>query len=661
MNATPSPLPQKRAAQPITHALVIETVLDEQFDDMNHASGKVFKYSAAAWCRAQGVALEDAAERTLGDAFESCMQRYQTMLERSDPDNNRAGKNVRTAARKMNAAYLALLASQDLPADFNAAFKSAMDAKGLAPKDLQQILKTRYFADKPNWRAPSLYLFYNGTGGPGESWKGDSRFLLTCCEEILGLSPGTLISRGYPVMKPILTAPPKVIGYRQSRSLMHSESYALKQLPLRIARIFNDYVEWRHQKVVLVNGQTIAVEPRSIWTSASTVSLHRTWLLRYLGWLSMPTADRPLSELTPEQRWRVGEGLDPDELTMAHVVDLRRIWKFIEYLRFRQHNQALSRTHSNILMAVNSYYSMPYSYLVAHPELASEFGLEPPLSAEQWKVTLEERHQLTINMIRTVERSIGNTRQRSPDEPLRHLMEDEAPYALVLRMIDQMEQSPPLKANVQSWSVWARDVALFRMEAEVPLRAKNVVQLTIGKHLTKEPTTGQWHVNIRREELKNLSSKHAHDISRTYSTTTSAAMDRYVDEARPNFVGYGVSNYFFLGPASGKRANLEFSARNNFRISSDTIADAVEKYLKRYFGESQGTNFFRHVIATSILKDDPTQVEMASAVLNNSPDAIKQNYRHLTQSDGLRNAQGWIEKQVGRRRRGEGSSGTDSN
>ncbi|PTT87830.1 hypothetical protein DBR42_10875 [Pelomonas sp. HMWF004] len=654
-------MPRKRAAQPITHALVIETILEEQFDDANQASGKVFKYSATAWCRAQGVALDDAAEKTLGDSFESCMQRYQTMLERSAPNNNRTGKNVRTAARKMNAAYLALLASQDLPADFNAAFKSAMDAKGFAPKHLIQMLKARYFADKPNWQAPNVYLFYNGTAGPGRSWHGDSRQLLTYCEEILGLSSGTLVSRAYPVVKPILVAPPKVIRYRQSRSEMHFERYSLKQLPARILKIFNDYVEWRHQKVVLVDGKTIGVDPRSIWTSPSTVSMHRTALLRYLGWLTMPAADRPLSELTPQERWRTGEGLHPDELTMAHVMDLRLIWKFIEYLRFRQHNQALSRSHSNFLMGVNAFYSMPYSYLAAHQELASEFGFEPPSSAEQWKVTLEARHQLTIQMIRTIERSIGHTKQRSPDEPLRHLMEDEAPYALVLRMIDRMEQNPPLKANVQTWSVWARDVALFRMESEVPLRAKNVIELTIGRHLTRDERSGLWHVLIKKEEMKNLASKHAHNISRTYSPTASIAIDRYINEARPNFVGHGISDYFFLGPAAGKRANPEFMAKKNYRISKDAIASAIERYLRRYFGESQGVNFFRHVIATSILKDDPTQVEMASAVLNNSPDAIKQNYRHLTQSDGLRNAQGWIEKQIRRRRRGEGSDGADSN
>lgn len=101
--------------------------------------------------------------------------------------------------------------------------------------------------------------------------------------------------------------------------------------------------------------------------------------------------------------------------------------------------------------------------------------------------------------------------------------------------------------------------------------------------------------------------------------------------------------------------------KQGFRLSTEALADATAKYLRRYFGQGQGLNFFRHLIATSILKDNPTAVEVAAAVLNNSPDSVRKNYRHLTQADGLRLARTWFQQQEARRTRGrtEGPGGAD--
>jgi hypothetical protein len=650
-----------RLPSPFTHAEVVQAVLAEQFDDSQQASAKVFRNSAASWCRALNVSVDDPAALTLGDAFSEALQRYQDHLQRNHPDNPRAGKNVRTAASKINKAYLALLANQELPADFNEAFKLAMDRCNLKPAELNKIIKSRFMQHRPNWYGAQLWQFYDGTAGPGKSWHGDSREILTHCEEILGLRTGSFVSRAYPTVRPILNGAPTEIGYRRARSEQAGERYALKRLPERIARIFNDYTEWRYKSVVLVQGKPLAVEPRSLWTSNATVKIHRTELLRYLGWLCLPAPDRPLIELTAQAQRHVGAGLQVAELSMAHLMDLGLIWRFIEYRKARQHNHALTQSHATILMVVNCFYSMPYGYLVAHPQLATEFGFEPPASIEAWQASMEVQHQRTVKMISTIKRIVGDTKQRSPDEPLRHLLDHEAPFELLLTMLEEMEKQPPLRANQQTWSVWARDVAMFRMQAEVPLRARNLADLSIGKHLTRDPDTKLWQVHISTAELKNHFSPHAQDIYRTYSPVASAAIDRYVEEARPFLVGHVESNYFFLGPACGRRASSSFLEKQGFRLSTEALADATAKYLRRYFGQGQGLNFFRHLIATSILKDNPTAVEVAAAVLNNSPDSVRKNYRHLTQADGLRLARTWFQQQEARRTRGrtEGPGGAD--
>lgn len=642
--------------QPITHAAVVAHVIDELYSDSPRAAIE-FKSNCKAWCAALGSSIEDPAEQTLGNAYQSKVDEYQALLNRTHPGQPTARKNVRTAAAKLHATYVAMLASQELPADFNSAFKAAMDALDYKPADLNRILKDRFFHKlRPNWHGAQLWGFYEGTAGPGTSWKGDSRLLLQRCEEVLGLAPNVLISRAYPTTNPIRLGTRSEIPYRQARSAQWEARYALPSLPKRIATIVNDYANWRGRRSHLINGVLHVVEGRSLWTKPASADMARMRFKRFFGWLCLPAPTRPLADLSDEERWLAGKGMHVDELRMAHLFDINLLWEHIEFQRFRQHNQVLTESHQQLLMTVNSFVSRPYSYLTAHPEVAEEFGFPVPKSASEWFERVEDFHQRLLKVMRSTKRMVER-QQRNPDEPLRHVLEDAAPYALFLQMVEQLEQSPPLKANRQTWSIWARDVALCRMELEVPLRAKNVVELTLGRHLQKDPVDGLWHLLVPKIELKNFYSAHAENISRAYSLATSAAIDRYLNEARCNLIGHAESSVFLLGPAAGRRANGEFVARAGYKLSTDAVHQAIGKHLKAYFGVSQGITIFRHLIATSILKDDPTKVDVAAAVLNNSPNSIRANYRHLTQSDGLRLADKWFQLQ-GARKTDKGRKGS---
>jgi len=116
-------------------------------------------------------------------------------------------------------------------------------------------------------------------------------------------------------------------------------------------------------------------------------------------------------------------------------------------------------------------------------------------------------------------------------------MSHEAPYTMFLEMIARLEQAAPLRANKQRWAVWARDVAQFRMEAEVPLRPKNIVELALGRNVKRDTQTGAWRLFAPKAALKNFYSGHAEDIDRVFSEVTSSAISRYVDEARGDMVG----------------------------------------------------------------------------------------------------------------------------
>lgn len=632
------------ATSAITHSVVVEKFINENYAD-DKKSAQEFRSNCKAWCNALGSRLDAPAAETLGSFYARRLAEYQELLNRGYPDKQRARKNVRTAVAKLQAAYEAMLASLDLPADFNAAFKIAMDAKGYKPADINRLLyQTYYFTERKNWYGAQLWGFYDGTAGPGKCWKGDSRVLLTRCEVLLGLESNALVSRAYPVRTPMLMATFTEIPYRAARSRQSSAKYGLRSLPKQIAEIFDPYSVWRGRSTHQVDGEIIQVDGRSRWGSPLTTKLARDQFEGYFGWLCLPKPDKPMADLTEEEQWRSGKGLHPEEVRMAHLFDLTLVWEYIEFLRCRQHNHELTRGHVHFLQQINAFVSMPYSFLVNHPELAKDFGFDRPTSKDIWLVEMEEFHQKVLRLIRGVKRLVEG-RQRSPDEPLKHVIEQADPYALLLEMIDRLEMSPPLRANKQRWAMWARKVALFRMESEVPLRTANVVALRIDQHIRKDPSTGIYRIYLSKSELKNSYSGHAEDIDRPYSAEASKAIDRYINEARKEFVGAEECNVFFLGPAAGKRVNKEFSARTGYMLSCDTIYWTVRNTLEEYFGAGQGAHIFRHIIATGILKEDSTQVEVAAAVLNNSPNTIRLNYKHLTQSDSIRLANVWFRKQ----------------
>jgi hypothetical protein len=639
-------------SKPITHGDVLQAIFATK-KDMADSSRRSLQSCAKRWCSAFGLTLDDPAEKSLGTTFENKMQEYQALLNKNSPSNAKAGKNVRSAALQMRAAFQASMVSLDLPTGFNAAFRAAMDAKQFKPADLNRVLKRKYYdKERAEWQGTQLWYFYDGTARPGRNWRGDSHLLLSRCEEVLDLQPGALTSRAYPPTEPVLLGPSVEIGFRQARSAQSKANYRVRNLPSEIQKVWTSFVDWRHQDKHIVNSKVIIVEPMSLWATPATVAKHLALLLQYCGWLCRPAPSRPLSELTDQERWTAGMGMQPQELTMAHLLNIELLVRFIDFQRFRQHNGAYTRSHLSLLMLANSFVSMPYSFLRAQPDMAQHFGLPVPQTSQAWATQMEDIHRELRSLIRGIKAQLDGP-QRSADEPLRHVLDHEAPYALFLELIERMDNSEPLRALRATWSMWARDVAVFRMEMEVPLRSKNLRGLRIGKHLSRDDA-GLWHVFVPKQDLKNHFSGHAEDISRTYSADTSAAIDRYLDEARPNLVGFGLTDVFLLGPAAGRRASEAAAAKNDFKVSIDTVARLVGKYLDRYFGTTQGPNIFRHVTATSILKDDPTQVDVVAAILNNSPNTVRMNYKHLTQADGLRLGRAWAAKQAARRRKDPG-------
>lgn len=619
---------------------LIQVIIDERKWDAQSSSHRAFQSRIKVWCNYVGSSLESLAFETLaGDVT----ARINALLEsRENPDDLKTDYNTRWAVSELKRVYESLRTSTHLPADFREAITLAMATAGVSVS--QVIARLRLKFPDSNYRDVQIKEYLNGKKAP-YGRHANSRQLVTRLESVLDLKPGVLASRAFKNDKLVVEGNPDTIAYRTHQSLRTKSRYSLAQMPAQLEATWNEIVYWRSQMTCRVRGELYVVAKGAYWTRPRSSLKYKNNLLRYMGWLCLPAPTKPLHELTEEERWQCGKGMDEKDITLAHWMNLDLVWDFTEFLRARQHNKAFTQDHLHFMIFLNSLVNHPYSFFKAHDKLASIYGQS--LTGVDWVAYVETKmHLPLLKMCSQIKKVIEfNVKQRSPDEPLRAVFADEDPMLLLLQMVSRMEADVPPPAQQKMRAVYLRDIALFRMELEVPLRVGNLAMLKLNKDVRRDEVTSLWTVLVPKGVLKNHQSPHAYNIDRTYSVATSKAIDRYINEGRQHLYGADGTDWLFLGQRTGP-PRKDVPGKCKFQVNEAALYWIVRSRTQQYFGgNGVGTNLFRHLLATSVLKDDSSQVETASAILNNSPDTIRRNYKHLTQNDGLRLADAWRAKQ----------------
>lgn len=641
-------LPAPREARYLTHRDLVEVVAEEsgwipekgQPEKSPHRS---FRSYVKTWCTFCGKTLDSPAIETLGPDTAARLARLTDELENSK--RHGAAGNVRWAVTEVQRVYESLRTTSALPTDFNEALKACMSAAGLKVTSLIRALNEQY--PDTVWSNNSIYGYVTGKTHPSVRAKP----IVLRLEQVLRLPEGTLMSRAFKGPKLIQMGNANPIKIRVHQSHLSKYPYSLKELPPNWAALWREISHWRSQQTLRVRGKLHVLKPGDYWEKPATLLKHEVDLRRFLGWLSLPAPTKPIFDMSDEERWQCGLGLKLEEITFAHLFDMDLVWDYFQFLRSRQCNHKLHRTHLGFLLAINSLANRPYSFLKAHDRFALLFGQS--LKGTAWVDFVETNiHQPILTLSREMQKALTTDKQRDPNDPLKTVFAGEDPMQYLFEMTRRMEEeNVPPATQMQARAGHLRNTALIKMCLEVPLRAQNLSELRLGQHLTRDATTGQWTVAVPKAELKNRNSKHARDIFRTYSLGVSLAIDRYLDKGRPQLRGASETNFFFLSRNSGyKRKGQVGELRYQYTVAS--IYQEVSAILRRYFGVSMGTNLFRHLLATSILKDDSSKVDTAAAVLNNSPVTIKRNYGHLTQNDGLRAADEWMAKQKAKFQKG---------
>ena len=642
MENTPKNLSNEQV-QELTHIDLVNHIAQKREWETGGTSYRAFKAHVAAWCRFREVSLESAAVRTLS-FYEGPLNRLTDELSLSTKASPDKAKNVRWAVVELAKVYDCLRLSYELSTDYHEALNQAITAKGWT--NLEFIAEVKKFHPNPARCYSSIHSQISRKSHPNARVNG-SKELGGYMEQALGLQEGTLASRAFKVSRIIKVGNPREIPYRTHQSKRTKMTYSLKELPPSFEKFWKALVHWRKQAshTTRIDGktQTYIVPSGSRWTSNNSANKYEANVRRYLGWLTLPAPTKPLYELTEDEVWLSGAGLDVSEITVAHLFNLDFVWQFTEFLRNRQHNKAFTQDHLHFFIFLNSLVNHPYSFIKAHDDLAPAFSQN--LKGSSWVHYVEENiHRPLLELAKQLRNALKNTStQRSPDEPLTEIFSDKSPLLYIREMVYQMKENLAPVNHRQSHASQLRDIALFLMAMEVPLRCQNFAELQLGTDLTKDAETGCWKLFIPKGRLKNRHSPHAKDINRTYSLETSEAIDKYLTAGRPFFGGHE-SPFFFLAAASGPK-RVEDNTRHPAQMRESSIYWIVRTRTEKYFGTGVGSNLFRHLLATAILKDAPGNVEVAAAVLNNSPDTIRDNYKHITQQDGLRVANDWLSEQ----------------
>jgi hypothetical protein len=617
----------------ITHRELVEILLEEKGWERSRGSGSGLCSYVSTWCKSLGLTPADPSQRSLSHGFD---ERLTAVTDNLASEKKSLIKNVRWAAKWLRQTYESIRTHGSLSLDFTEALNQALQARGWEAKHLCAAI---------GWKTGhgSIYGYVAGRQAP--RWP-QSLALVMRIEKALELPENTLVSRAFRRPQVIRLGNHNPIKYRTHQSRRTKSRYGLKKLPKQFLEFWLKLSDWRTQPKLRVAGKTYIPE-FLLWTRDGTQKKYSANVRRFAGWLTRPKPTKPLSAMTEEERWEVGKGMKEKNIRLSHVFNIDLIWEFFEFLRARQHNQKYTQDLKHYVIFLNSLVNHPYSYVKAHPELASLFG-KKRMSRPKWVAFTEAIHQRILLLSRDLRKARkGTGKQRSSDEPLIEIFNDPDPTELFLQAVDELTRRLPSKIQKITRSVQLRDIALIDIEMEQPLRARNLSELEIGSSLIRDSQSGLWRVLVPKENMKNKHSKYCQGVYCVLTEKTSSAIDRYLEEGRPNLKFANKTKLFLVpGPSGPKPKALETGEMppDRFGVSPEGVYWIIRRRTEEVFGVGLGSNVFRHLLPTSILKDNPGAIDLCAAKLDNSPNTVRENYQHVKRSDHLAQAKAWYDQ-----------------
>jgi integrase len=590
---------------------------------------KNFRSRAKAFCASRGLGLDDPARRVISHSFNVDRSKVIDDLAIA----GKVSKNVAWAADTLHEALNQLAADAALPVDFADALAYAMKRSGYTPTRLIRELDERYGTEHHG----SIYEYLRGSRHPNGK-KG--RDMVTRIEFALGLQAGSLLTRAFPKAPPMLVAPDgREVGYRTRQSELTTKGryWSIKDMPDQLMPLWQQITLHRAKSTHLTRAKRPVTVKRP-WTKPATVVMNLRYLTRYMSYLCLPTSEKPEYEMTLEDHWKAGKGFSPDQLTFQQWFDVDLLHQYIEWRKRRTWNGQVTGEVCDLIATITVLCKHEISFVNKHPELHTHFGVDR-MPEEEWDAWVRTNLAAPLlGYLKELRLARPDSLARAPEEALRHVLYAEDPMVLANQMLTSIKRTPVPRIRKQRHAIWLRDIAVISVLLECPLRARNLCELKIGSTIIQKD--GVWWFDIPKTSLKNHRAPDAQAIYRPLSASASEAVQVYVDHRSALDPSGDKTALFLVQPKSGSKKKTAADGA----LTQTALERLVTKWLSKSFGRGAGPHFFRHLIATAILRADPRAVDAAAAVLNISEEVVKERYAHLLQKDGLARGTNFLDR-----------------
>jgi integrase len=318
----------------------------------------------------------------------------------------------------------------------------------------------------------------------------------------------------------------------------------------------------------------------------------------------------------------------PDESLPAHMTSADGKWVY--YDRGGKYNRGSLLVLVNVLSLLRP----KTGYLYQHPEFAEKLGTR--MTATAWQEQCVKTWARMDNLYKTLSRMKDTGDQqnfdfgRDPKEIIHWILDDDHPLRILHAALkDMLDDLLPESAWKLERARQFRDILLFALLCSNPLRIRMYSMMEFGKNLKREDD-GSWWIQFKRGAFKNrrtLKSDYQVRVARPLCTL----LDRYKAEFHPVLIGTSKSNYVFVNSRIGQHTR-QYGIRLGERRLSEIICNLTELYIPGCIGFRP--HAFRHIVATDIIKKDPSVgFFLASVALHDKIETVEKEYIHLKTSE----------------------------
>lgn len=344
----------------------------------------------------------------------------------------------------------------------------------------------------------------------------------------------------------------------------------------------------------------------------ATAKMNWSYVSYFLGWLQMPQ-DRGGLALSPAEAQTLAN------LANEHLIERYNTWRM---------NRSGGVMHGGCVAILKTV------QMLCHPRtgyLTQSYALFSSTAGVTDEAAWRSRCDSAFKCAVDIRRELRNEMEKSRDpyESMSHIFSMANPMEAVADAIIRMDADRPITGG-ESEAVWARDRLMVKLFASNPLRAKNMKLLTYFPDNSGQlrKVDGGWRITLHRGQFKNLAGAAG---ERSYDMTVRPEVwpdiERYIKLYRPQLAAPN-SPYLFVQPTGGMGPWHGMNRR-------------FETLTKRYFQGCPGTgpHIMRHLVATSILKQQPNAWAVAAWALHDKEETVRAAYAHLGSDDASR----WLE------------------